>query len=278
MTTIVSAADGNEPTYELVNITPDMAAAWLKSNTHNRNFRAVVASAYAADMAAGAWLENGQSIRFATDGTLLDGQHRLTAIKDSGVTLRMIVVRNLPNDTQMTMDTGAKRTFADVLRMSGEKNAVNLAAVCLRVNSWENGLRKNIKGGTPPTHRQLLDVLDRYPVLRRSVEIADRVRITGALTAGSASLCHWLFVRLDADDCAFFFARLADRAGLMTDDPIYALGRSLDNLAAGQHRPDEPHVTALVIKAWNAYRDGRSVQIIAYRPGGAKPEPYPEPK
>lgn len=144
--------------------------------------------------------------------------------------------------------------------------------------AWHGIVEHLYSTTTPPTHRQLLDVLHRYPVLRRSVEIADRVRITGALTAASASLCHWLFVRIDEDDCAFFFARLGDRAGLMTDDPIYALGRALDNLAAGQHRPDEPHVTALVIKAWNAYRDGRSVQLIAYRPGGAKPEPYPEPK
>lgn len=267
-----------EPTYELVDITPEIAATWLKSNTHNRNFRPAVAASYAADMTAGAWLENGQSIRFATDGTLLDGQHRLTAIRDSGVTIRMLVVRGLPNETQMTMDTGAKRTFADVLRMDGEKWAPALAAVCLRVYQWKQGLRKNLKGGARPTHRQLLDTLQEHPEIRRSVEIADRVRMSGSLTASTAALCHWLFVNIDADDCAFFFARLTDGAGLMVDDPIYALRRALENLSAGQGKPEEPHVTALMIKAWNFYRAGTPVGLLKYRSGGASPEAYPEPK
>lgn len=279
-TPIVTATpdDGDEPTYELVDVTPEIAEKWLKDNTHNRNIRAAVVAGYAADMLAGAWMENGQSIRFAADGTLLDGQHRLTAIKDSGVTLRMIIVRGLPNDAQMTMDTGAKRTFADVLRLNGEPHAVSLAAACLRVYQWKQGIRKSFKAGARPTHRQLLDTLEQHPEIRRSVEISDRVRMSGSLTAGAASLCHWLFLHVDADDCAFFFARLGDGAGLMTDDPIYALRRSLDNLVSTSGRPDESFVIALVIKAWNFYREGASVQLIAYRPGGARPEKYPEPK
>lgn len=270
--------DGDEPSYELTEITPETAEKWLQDNTHNRNIRAAVVAGYAADMAAGQWLENGQSIRFAADGTLLDGQHRLTAIRDSGITLRMMVVRNLPNIAQMTMDTGAKRTFADVLRLNGESNAVSLAATCLRVYQWKQGIRKSFKAGARPTHRQLLDTLEQHPEIRRSVEISDRVRKSGSLTAGAASLCHWLFLHIDADDCAFFFARVGDGAGLMTDDPIYALRRALDNLVSTSGRADESYVIALVIKAWNAYRAGESVQLIAYRPGGSRPERFPEPK
>jgi hypothetical protein len=277
-TVTLTPGDSDEPAYELADITPETAADWLKNNTHNRNIRAAVVAGYVADMTAGQWLENGQSIRFAADGTLLDGQHRLTAIAESGITVRMLVVRNLPNITQMTMDTGAKRTFADVLRLNGESQAVSLAAACLRVYQWKQGVRKSFKAGARPTHRQLLDTLEQHPEIRRSVEISDRVRMSGSLTAGAASLCHWLFLHVDAEDCAFFFARLSDGAGLMTDDPIYALRRSLSNLVSASGRPDESFVIALVIKAWNFYREGTSVQLIAYRPGGARPESYPEPK
>ncbi|MBV9023342.1 MAG: hypothetical protein JO362_06015 [Streptomycetaceae bacterium] len=146
---------------------------------------------------------------------------------------------------------------------------------------WKQGYRKNLKsaGNAHPTHRQLLTILDEHPELRRSAEIGNRVRNSFRLSASTTGLCHWLFSQIDKDDCAFFFARLADGAGLMTDDPIYVLRRAVENLFGNKgQRPQEEHVTALVIKAWNAYREGRSVQVLVYKAGGANPELYPEPK
>lgn len=278
--TTVAMPDPDEPQYEVINITPGLAKKWLAQNTHNRNLRQRVVNGYATDMRAGNWVEDGQSIKFSATGVLLDGQHRLSAIVQSGVTLRMLVVSNLPETTQDTMDTGAKRVLGDVLKLRGEAYSITLAAALLRVYQWEQGYRKNLKsaGKARPTHRQLLAVLEEHPELRRSVEIADRVRKAGRLSGSTAALCHWLFNQIDPDDCAFFFARLGDGAGLMVDDPIYAVRRVLENFASDRGRPDEAVVTALVIKSWNAYREGRSVQLLAYRPGGSRPEPYPEPK
>ena len=289
---IVRGTMPDGPVYTIVDITPELAKKWFNQNTHNRNFRENVARAYAADMRASSWREDGQSIRFAEGdvvlldhppiygGALLDGQHRLWAIAETGVTIRMLVVSNLPDDTQDTMDTGAKRTLADVLKLHGEDHYVTLGAAILRVYVWKQGARKNIKqsGNARPTHRQLLAVLAEHPELRRSAEIASRVRSSARISGSTAALCHWLFNRIDPSDCAFFFARFADGAGLMPGDPIYALRRAVDNLAKALGRPDEAHVTALVIKAWNFYRAGQEIQLLAYRPGGANPEQYPEPK
>jgi hypothetical protein len=276
--TVAGATGG--PSYQLVDITPQLAKEWLSKNTHNRNIRQRVVNGYAADMVAGNWVEDGQSIKFSSTNVLLDGQHRLTAIAQSGVTVRMLVVSNLPDTTQDTMDTGAKRVLGDVLKLRGEAHSITLAAALLRVYQWKQGYRKNLKsaGDARPTHRQLLEVLNEHPELRRSVEWADRVRKSARITGSTVALTHWLFNQIDQGDCAFFFARLADGAGLMSDDPIYALRRALENFAAAKGRPDDAYVTALVIKGWNAYREGRSVHLLAYRPGGSRPESYPEPK
>ncbi|MEV6504844.1 hypothetical protein AB0M61_01820 [Streptomyces sp. NPDC051642] len=288
----VPGQTANGPVYTLVDITPELAKKWLAQNTHNRNLRERVVNGYAADMRDGNWVEDGQSIKFAkgdvvlldkppvVGGALLDGQHRLGAIVTADITVRMLVVSNLDDSTQEVMDTGAKRVLGDVLKLRGEPYSVALAATLMRVYQWEKGYRKNLKsaGHARPTHRQLLEVLDRHPELRRSVEIGDRVRKVGRLTSSTVGLCHWLFNSVDSDDCAYFFARLADGVKLDSDDPIYALRRVLENFAADRGRPDEAIVTALVIKAWNAYREGRTVGVLAFRPGGARPEPYPEPK
>lgn len=291
-TPIVPGDSNNDPQYNVVNITPDLAKKWLALNTHNRNLRETVANSYAADMRTGNWREDGQSIRFSageilllddpfiTGNALLDGQHRLSAITIADVTVRMLVVSNLPEDTQETMDTGAKRTLADVLKLRGEANAVSLAAALMRIQLWKLGARKNIRGigAARPTHRQLLALLEEHPEIRRSVEWADRAKRGARVSGGNASVCHWLFNQIDQSDCAYFFARLCDGAGLLPGDPVYALRRVLDNLSKTAGRPDDAFVTALMIKAWNLYRAGQEVQTLAYKAGGASPEAYPEPK
>lgn len=288
---VPSTAQGG-PIYTVVDITPDLAKKWLAQNTHNRNLRERVVNGYAADMRDGNWVEDGQSIKFAKGdvvlldnppihgGALLDGQHRLSAIITADASIRMLVVSNLPDTTQDTMDTGAKRSLGDVLKLHGEDHYVTLAATLLRVHVWKQGARKNLRlaGTSRPTHRQLLHVLDEHPELRRSAELGSRVRNSVRLSASTSAMCHWLFNRIDQSDCAFFFARLSDRAGLVPGDPIYALHRVIENFAKTTGRPDEALITALVIKAWNFYRAGQEVQTLAFKTGGANPETYPEPK
>jgi hypothetical protein len=36
-------------------------------------------------------------------------------------------------------------------------------------------------------------------------------------------------------------------------------------------------LTAIMIKAWNAYRRGDSIGLLSFKSGGAKPERFPEP-
>jgi hypothetical protein len=106
-----------------VEVTPEMATAWLASNNHhNRNRRKTTVAAYATDMRNGAWLLNHQGIAFDAGDTLLDGQHRLAAIVESGVPQVMIVSTGWPaqpaNSGTKTMDTvdrGLSRTVADLL-------------------------------------------------------------------------------------------------------------------------------------------------------------------
>ncbi|MEU6342173.1 hypothetical protein ABZ883_14670 [Streptomyces sp. NPDC046977] len=288
----VPGQNPNGPVYNIVDITPDLARKWLAQNTHNRNLRERVVNGYAADMRNGNWVEDGQSIKFAQGdtvlldnplifgGPLLDGQHRLSAIVTANVAVRMLIVSNLDDSTQETMDTGAKRSLADVLKLRGEERYVPLAAVLLRAYLWEvQGQRRSMKGDRArPTHRQLLQFLADHAELRRAAEIGSRVRGAVSISASTAGLCHWLFNQIDKSDCAFFFARLTDGAGLDTDDPIYALRRVADNFAKDKGRISDEHMTALVIKGWNAYREGRSIRLLTYKPGGAAPEAYPEPK
>lgn len=273
--------------FSVEDIDPHTAKDLLGGNTHNRNLRGRVVDSYAADMRAGAWQQNGESIKIAEDGTIVDGQHRLHAIVESGVTVPMFVVRGLPMEAQDVIDTGAKRTFADALKLRKETNYNMLAAVTRRVDLWQRGVRTT-KSNFVPTNTQLLATLERHPDIRVAAEAAVSIRHHIPIQGSVVGICYWLFSNLEvkdqeeaarlAEDVPFFFERLSDGAELATNHPIYVLRRTAIENMTSKSRINEIVMTAYVIKAWNAYRDGRKMGLLRFRPGGANPESFPEPE
>ena len=105
-----------------IEITPELAEKWLEKNDQNQRH---VISAHvrrlAEDMKSGKWEQNGETIKFDTEGNLLDGQHRLLACIEAGVSFTSIVVTGIQNAARMTIDVGTQRTPKDVLRFGGHK-------------------------------------------------------------------------------------------------------------------------------------------------------------
>jgi hypothetical protein len=262
---------------ETMKVTPAIAERWLTSNTHNRNIRLAAVNAYAADMEAGRWLPSGDAIRFAADGTLLDGQHRLLAIVQSGVTISAVVISGLAPETQEVMDGGTKRTLADVLALRGEVNTRQLAAGLRRITAYE------VYGGdsasawkAAPTAQQMLAALARHPETRDYARRASTLRLAG-IPSSVGIYAMWRLNAIDAEDAEDFFYRVESGIGLEDNHPILALRRVL--LGDVRQRHDNARMQcALIFKAWNKYRDGDPIQVLGWKSGGATPEAFPEPK
>lgn len=273
-----TSADG-KITARFIIVTPELARQWLAGNTHNRHLRARRIGPLVADMTSGAYMLNGETIKRGADGTLLDGQHRLAAIAESGIAQELLVVEGLEGPAQETTDIGIKRNFSDVLALRGEKDAFTLAAVCRRVTIWEAGGRALTGAGNiAPTPAQMLVTLHRYPGLRSVTRMAMNVSVHCDMPASHLGLGIWLFAAIDEDDCDHFFARLADGQALVKGDPIYELRRALAESRNVKGRRSETYLTAIMIKAWNAYRAGSRIAFLTFKPGGARPEAFPEPQ
>jgi hypothetical protein len=108
-------------TCELKEITPkDAQRLLLRNHKNQRSIRKHVVQRYADDMRRGLWMgENGETIKVADDGTVLDGQHRLTAIVESGIAITCLIVTGVFEDDITTIDAGATRKFSDALQMKG---------------------------------------------------------------------------------------------------------------------------------------------------------------
>lgn len=258
--------------YQIVDVTPELAEKWLKQNSRNRTIRDRAVLAYARDMEAGRWAENGEAIKFAADGALLDGQHRLTALALAGVTVRMLVITGLANSTQETMDAGSRRSTSDALGLRGEANATILASVARRVWMWDQGdYRFN---SAAPTTAECVSVLEERPDLRRSAEIASRVRQAfSPLPPSVVGTAHHLFTRLAPNDAVWFFQRLGDGAELPAGHPILTLRtRAMSEAADRRQTPAYRHM-AYIIRAWNAVREGRSLSRILQDADAPMPMP-----
>lgn len=267
-----------KPDVTIERITPKKAEEYLGHNIKNRNIRRRDVDAIARDMKSGDWDFNGESIKFDTDGSLSDGQHRLLAIVESGTTQQMVVVRNIRPEAQDSIDTGAGRKLHDVLKLRGEVHGPSLAAALRLVTLWKNGYRSVNGANFRPTNPQCLATLDKHPELRDHTRQAVLVANNCDLPGSVAALCIWLFNNIDSEDCAHFFERLSSEVGHVKGDPIYELRRTLANSRDHRSERSRTWLLAITIKAWNAYRDGEPVSLYKFRSGGSNPEKFPEPR
>lgn len=245
------------PEAHFVTVTPEIAERWLGKNTHNRNMRPSHVAAMARDMAADKFPFVGDTIRFAVDGTMLDGQNRCAAIVKSGKPIRVLVVTGLPMEAQQYMDQGVPRTTGDQLTLKGEKNGKSLAAILRKAVLYDRG---NVSFNSDKvTNREAYDYLTANPEIRWSVDLASSGRRYLPVSASIIGVTHWVCARIDRSEANDFFGRqLINGEGLHTGDPAMSLRKRLSEIASsGAVR--ELDATGFIFQAWNHWRAGTRV-------------------
>lgn len=103
-------------------ITPEIATQWLAKNTRNRHIRERAVAELVRKIKNGQWQPNTlDAIGFYEDGTLANGQHRLTAIAKAGLPVYAKVEYNVPMEAAVCIDSGKSRTANDaVMIVTGE--------------------------------------------------------------------------------------------------------------------------------------------------------------
>lgn len=267
----------NEMSAEIMEITPDIAGDWLSRPSTNRRINPRTVRQYAAAMERGEWALNGEAIKFDTRGRLVDGQHRCIAVVQSGVTIQSLVVSGVAPVAFDSMDSGLRRAPNDVLDIHGYVNTATLAAAIRNVLTYDwYGDFANRPDRITPSKQQILLAANEWPAMHESVRVSQwhGIRAFRASNALFAAL-HFIFSNIDPEDASAFFERLREGTGLTTGDPILVLRERLFANAAAKSRLTSNELAGIIIKAWNAYREGRRVKVLTWRSGGASPEPFP---
>jgi|APSaa5957512576_1039674.scaffolds.fasta_scaffold44889_2 hypothetical protein len=123
-------------------ITPEVAKALLDKNINNRNITQSHLALIKSEILSGNWQYNGQPIIIGEDGRLLDGQHRLTAVVETGIPIDTAVIRGIADDAFVTIDTGKVRGGADVLSIAGSKYGSHIASAIRKIIEKFGGSKK----------------------------------------------------------------------------------------------------------------------------------------
>lgn len=253
-----------QPDIEIIDVTPEMAKEWLTGVHHNRKLRSANVNRYARDMDKGRWTFNGEPIQFDTNGTLINGQHRLNAILQSGTTQKFLVIRNLPPQAQETMDTGAKRTPGDVLSLSGYENSNQLAAVA-RLAMQIEASPSIVVMQRGYTTAELKARVESDPSLITTVQnVVPNLPKQNFIPGSVLAFCYYRLSQVNADKAREFFEGLLTLVNLPSGSPILALHRRLTALTATRNKSAQYQfeIIALVFQAWNAFRKGEERTMI----------------
>lgn len=246
---------------QAIEVTPAIARALLdqakSAGFTNRRLKRKVVDKYAHIMSKGGWTLNGEDIILDLDGILINGQHRLQAVIQSGVTVPFFFKLNVPRETFSTFDDGAKRTLADVLGIVGYQEESKLKTVVSWLYRWET--RQLTTGAAGLDNVTGLEYTTKWKhQIQRSINFV-RNRRFATLTTPMLVFCHAVFSTKSKEDADTFIEQLIEGENLSKADQTYWLRKRLEVNSSGRQRVREQtkDKVYLIFKAWNNWRKGK---------------------
>jgi hypothetical protein len=269
----------NNPTAKLELITVDIAKDLLTKNKINRPMNEVNLNGIMSDMKRDNYHLTGESIKISKTGNLIDGQHRLMAITKIGKPIQMFVIRGLSDDAFKYIDTGRTRKASDVLGIEGIPNPARVASMVRFIINFKNGqysnASQNIKRGKSFITNSDVSkfVSDNKQSIFDSLPFGfckENKVISGNILAS----LHYIFKGKNSTDADTFCWGVASGENISKESPIYLLRNKLMADIRATRKMGKLERIALVCKAWNLFRGGKSVSILKW---DSIKEPFPKP-
>jgi hypothetical protein len=253
--------------------TPELAADFLQNNIANRPINNGALRKYVRQIRANQWPFAGDNIKISNTGKLLDGQHRLLAIQETGITKSFNLQTGLSDETFSSMDIGRNRTAGDAIAIKGYKNW-NVVASALKIimSYGTGGLAQKAAGSENKfSNHDLVTYLETKvdkDLLEECATLGNRCYQSAKFfSAGSYAGFLYLFSQYDGQAAREFFDYLTSGENISKSkySMIYFLREKLIKYITSNSRLQTIDKWALLIKSWNAYRKGKEVAYLAWQ-------------
>lgn len=258
---------------EVAKITPAIAEVMLAKNPNNRSIVISGIKEWCHALRSGDWETNGETIKISEDGELNDGQHRLKAVIETGITMTTFVVWGLPRESRETVDLVKKKTPGHILSMRKVGSADLIAAAVKRHINMRLGY--SITSARPA--KEIARELERFDDLKYNgipIKAAGEYRQSRGLFLA----IYWLIKRKHGTEKPDkFFQILFSPVGVSDEyNPAVVLGKRLQKNLREKAKLPETEVSALVIKSWNDFSAGKQTRALRWINTGDTPEKFPE--
>ena len=248
-------------------ITPDDAKKLLSANTINRPLRRSHVDFFESQLQRGEMQLTHQGIAISENGRLLDGQHRLTAIANTGIAATMMVAYGLPESSFSVLDTGAARKASDALSIDGACNAHCIAA-SIRLWLFYKNLPGQLWGGVQAVKiYSVTAVKAQYELDPEGWDWAGKTAstfcVTKVITPGpSAAFLYLAFANGYSKKYLTDFMRcIKEGADLTHGNPVLAFRNKQFSGGEVGTKKQQARVADL-IKLFNAYTTGQRLKIF----------------
>lgn len=256
-------------------LTPEMASGLLEHNSMNRPISDQHVQRIARQIIDGKWKFNGDTIKVANNGNVLDGQHRCWAIIEAKRAVETIVVRGIEPDAFATIDTLRKvRSGGDLIALKGQERHRSIVAAGL---TWLlRYQRKVIEKHREPTNKiENNDIEAAFDVhgkqFVRAVERAMAIRRVAS--PALMSFLYYVATNQNAELAEQMLAALDNPGRLSQSHPFFHLRQYFLNNK--KERRDPVVSIALTIKALNAAFRGESIKALNWKSQGQRVEEFP---
>ena len=213
------------------------------------------------DMTTDNWSLTGETLKFATDGLLKDGQHRLQACVKSNKPFLSHVIFGIDPETFQHIDIGKKRDGKDTLAMMGVPNYSIASTVIKMIISYESGISRSPAQSVSNDwiKRKYLDELD-HDLLQESIAVAKRVYKTTKWPSGIVGAFFYVAVqkgqRIQAVE---FFDDLCKGIGTKIRSPIPFLLENVNRMRIDREYQLGAHQYSILLsRAYKNYKAGKT--------------------
>jgi hypothetical protein len=262
----------------LPELTPAFAAELLEQlHPDQRRLRKSHVTQLANAMREGRWRWTADPIKLDKELRVIDGQHRLAAVVESGVTLRDVLVATLDDpEAFKSLDQGITRSLGDMMKTAGRKTVprtISGAIVCEHFG-WDNWRGRL-------SREEQMELIEEFPwlddlkAMRKASPRQAYIFTVGPLSA--AIRC----MRVNHDAAVAFFTAVFSMNPIIYGQPndhvrlLYTFLQQRPNSGT----PSSPKIIVeqawKSVRAWNAWRQQEKISRLVYNPGSPIPTPEP---
>ena len=245
-----------------------LAKELLSCNRGNRKMCSKHVQLLANAIHNGEWIETGDTIKMSNVGKLLDGQHRLEAIRRSSRAVKVDFAFGIEEEAQTRIDVNKVRQPGQQLHMSGVKHGNVMAAAARIMKTLEKGHMR-----TDPTisKHAIYEFCMRDKVLQQCAAEAVVLRNKLGGKSSASGICVGLYLLNTAKvaqqiDVREFIQSVDKGANLQEDSPILHLRNNLVRGSNASNNNISYDISAWFLKAFALHVRNEPCQKLHFSP------------